>query len=360
MNEQVQQIEQEARALGFDWFGWAPARALESDLEQLRSWLADGRHGDMAWLGKEPERRADPRRVLDECRTVIVVGMNYLREAVPGVEAVEEQARGSAPLGRISKYARTRDYHRVMEKALRKLARLIDQEAFPGARSRGFVDYGPILERPWAALAGLGFVGKHTLLIHPRQGSFFFLGVLLTTADLGPAPSEPLREGCGDCRRCIEACPTGAITEPWKLDARRCLSYLTIEKQGPVAEEFWPHASGYVFGCDICQDVCPYNQRRAVPVEQSPLGPQLVGEAVPLVELLRAPEAFLAPLEQTSSPLKRAGAENLLRNAAMVASQRGGPPEQAALEEIAADLRRPPWLRALCRRAADLLAAKLA
>ncbi|MCC5876255.1 MAG: tRNA epoxyqueuosine(34) reductase QueG, partial [Candidatus Sumerlaeia bacterium] len=274
-----EKLEAEARRLGCGWFGVAPAASLDKDLVALRAWLEAGQHGDMEWLARDPQRRCDPNQVVEGCRSVVVLGLNYLREALPA-----DPAPPPPGMGRISKYARTRDYHRVLEKILKSLARYIDNELFPGATTRGYVDYGPVMERPWAARAGIGFVGKHTLLIHPAEGSFHFLAVLLTTADLQSShPVQVDMPDCGDCRRCIDACPTGAITEPWKLDARRCLSYLTIEKEGTIDEEFWPQTAGYIFGCDICQDVCPYNRKRAVVrQEPSPLGAPLVPAAVPL------------------------------------------------------------------------------
>lgn len=347
---------EKAADLGFDWFGAAKADLLEDELNDLRQWLDEGRHGEMAWLANDPERRADPRRVVEDCRSVVVLGLNYLREKV-APEDVQPPAPG---FGRISKYALTRDYHRVMEKRLRRLARVID-DAVPGATSRSYVDYGPALERVWAARAGIGFQGKHTLLIHPGQGSFHFLGVVLTTAQLQPTV-EPARQGaagCGDCRRCLDACPTGAITAPWEFDARRCLSYLTIEKDGPVAEEFWPHFAGYLFGCDICQDVCPYNLSRAEPTEESPLGARIVPRHVALGDLLGAPEKFLETLRETSSPLKRAGVESLMRNAAIVSSENGTQHELPQLNELAQNPQFPDWLRDTFRRAADRLSQQL-
>lgn len=337
-----------ATELGFDWFGAAPAAPLAQELAHLREWIAEGRHGDMDWLARDPERRADPELVLPGCKTVIVLGMNYLREeSVPASHTTHAT-------GRISKYARTRDYHRVIEKRLRRLARHISTELAPGAKTRALVDYGPVMERPWAARAGIGFIGKHTLLIHPRDGSFHFLACLLTTAELdnpGPPPELP-PAGCGDCRRCIDACPTAAITEPWKLDANRCLSYLTIEKKGPINEELWDRFSGYIFGCDICQDVCPYNQSRARPTTDSPLGPPIVPAQIPLAELIRDARGFLDRLGPASSPLRRAGQESLTRNAIIVAANSTTPDAEAgsAMRAVADDHDRPAWLRDLAAR----------
>ncbi|MBI1293083.1 tRNA epoxyqueuosine(34) reductase QueG [bacterium] len=304
-------LAEAARALGFDWFAIAEAKPRPGDLAELERWLAEGRHGNMEWLARDPARRTDPELVLPGCRSVVVLGMNYLREEVDPRRTDHLPTPG---YGRISRYARTRDYHRVIENALRKLARLIDQELVPGARSRPYVDYGPVMERPWAAEAGLGFIGKNTMLIHPQEGSFHFLAVLLTTAELAPGPGRREVRGCGDCRRCIDACPTGAITEPWRLDSRRCISYLTIEKKGALTDEESAMLNGWLVGCDICQDVCPYNGARARPVGESALGEPFVPAELRLVDLIQDAEGYLESLP-ASSPLRRVGAENLRRNA---------------------------------------------
>jgi epoxyqueuosine reductase len=349
-HELTEMLAHAALSRGLAWFGVAEADALPEDEARLRAWLAEGRHGTMAWLEKEPERRSDPRRVIEGCRSVVVLGLNYLREDAPPPDA-------SLSVGIISKYARTRDYHRVFERELRALCRLLD-EAAPGSQSRGLVDYGPALERAWAARAGLGFIGKNTMLIHPQQGSFHFLAVLLTTAELVPTkPVAPMTD-CGACRRCIDACPTGAITEPWKLDARRCLSYLTIEETGPIDESFWPNYQGWLFGCDICQDVCPYNRTRApIADADSPLGPQVVPAAWSLAEMIAITDAELEAIP-VATPLRRAGRDSLARNAAIVASERGGAAEVDALRALASDESRPEWLRAMASGIADRLPNK--
>jgi epoxyqueuosine reductase len=310
-------LQAAAAELGFDWFAIAPAHPMPEELSRLEQWLAEGRHGEMGWLARDPSRRADPERVLPGCRSVVVVGMNYLREPVSPNKSDHLPATG---FGRISRYARTRDYHRVIEKALLKLAKLIDRGLLPGSESHGYVDHGPVMERPWAAEAGLGFIGKNTLLIHPEQGSFHFLGVILTTAELTPGPGRREVRGCGDCRRCVDACPTGAITEPWKLDSRRCISYLTIEKKGPLSPEEAALLNGWLVGCDICQDVCPYNGARATPVQESALGPLLVPAEVRLADLIHDAEGFIQSLP-ASSPLGRVGADNLRRNATIEAQR---------------------------------------
>ncbi|MCC6547562.1 tRNA epoxyqueuosine(34) reductase QueG [Candidatus Sumerlaeota bacterium] len=342
-------LREEATRLGFDWFGVARAEVLQKELEEFKEWLSEGRHGEMQWLARDPERRCDPTAVLDGCKSVIIVSLNYLREPLGAVADVMQVPLG---FGRVSKYAQTRDYHRVFENLLKKLAMFVQKSIAPGATTKTFVDYGPLMERAWAVRAGLGFIGKHTLLIHPKEGSFHFLGALLTTAELDPTGSLPLaRDGCGDCRRCIDACPTGAITEPWKLDARRCLSYLTIEKQGAIDDEFHDRFAANIFGCDICQDVCPYNQSRAKPRADSPLGPALVEPRVPLADLIGSPDVFLERFSGKASPLKRAGAASLRRNAMIVAGTNGDDAARRALHAVEADTSLADSVRMEARKA---------
>lgn len=306
-------LEARARDLGFDGFGVARAEALEREEAELRAWLAGGRHGQMEWLARDPARRADPARVLPGCRSVVVLAMNY---QVPE----EAERRDPPPAGKVARYARGRDYHRVMEKKLRKLARFLDEHGPTGTQSKPYVDYGPVMERQWAARAGLGFLGKHTLLIHPLAGSYFLLGVVLTTAEMEPTAPPDAAMGCGDCRRCIDACPTGAITEPWRFDARRCTSYLTIEHKGAIDAELAAKFEGYVFGCDICQDVCPYNRSRARPAADDHFAPRILPAEWSLAEMLSLTEEELRD-RFAQSPVRRAGAESLRRNARLVAGK---------------------------------------
>ena len=355
MSTPEERLEARARELGLGWFGIAAAEELVPERAELERWLAEGRHGGMEWLARDPERRSDPRRVLEGCRSVVMVGLNYLRE--PLLPMPQPATPGH---GIVSRYARTRDYHRVLEKLLKKLTRFLQEEAAPGAACRTMVDYGPVLERPWAARAGIGFIGKHTLLIHPEEGSFHFLGTLLTTAELPSSPSRvPEGIGCGDCRRCLDICPTGAIDEPYRLDARRCLSYLTIEAAGPTDPTHHARHEGWVFGCDLCQEVCPYNRSRAEPAGEGPLGPLLVDREVPLARLIRDPEGWLAQFEGTAVSFRRTGPEGLARNAVMVARTLGDRETLAALRELAGREDRPDWLRRLALGAATELEPRL-
>ncbi|NIR61752.1 MAG: tRNA epoxyqueuosine(34) reductase QueG, partial [Gammaproteobacteria bacterium] len=272
-------IRNRARALGFDPVGIAPAR--ESDHGAFyRRWLAEGRHGEMAYLARDDAvaRRLDPRSAWPWLRSAVVVGHNYYSEGEgegegegPAAARIAAGARTSAPAalgdpsrGIIARYARGRDYHRVVRKKLLALLRWIEDEVgrtLPAARA--YVDTGPVLERELARRAGLGWFGRNTMLIDPRRGSYFFLGALLLDLELEyDAPFEEDR--CGTCAACVEACPTGALLGRDEdgapvIDATRCISYLTIEHRGPIPRELRPAMGNRIFGCDICQEVCPWN-----------------------------------------------------------------------------------------------------
>ncbi len=243
-------IKQQARQLGFDLVGIAPA-GPSAYRDYLRQWLEAGCHGSMQWLANRFEERTDPGVYLPGAASVICVALNYHQ---PDAEA----STPSPTMGRIARYARGEDYHEFMKKRLHQLADGIRQWA-PDARTRACVDTAPVMEKELARRAGLGWVGKNTLVIHPKIGSWLLLGEVITTLRL-PA-DEPGIDRCGTCRRCIEACPTGALTEPYRLDARRCIAYLTIENRGEVAEELQPGIGQWLFGCDICQEVCPWNRK---------------------------------------------------------------------------------------------------
>jgi epoxyqueuosine reductase len=296
----------------------ARAEPLEKEGEFLRIWLAQGRHADMTWLADRPERRIDPARVLSDCRSVIVVGANYHR---PGVSEETQRDDGSPrkPEGRIAQYAQRVDYHRTLGRRVRNLARRIVGELGGQAAARPYVDTGPVLEKAWAQRAGLGFIGKNTCLIHPKRGSWFLLGTILTSVEL--EADAPVPEGCGACRRCLDACPTGALVEPGVLDSGRCLSYLTIEHRGEKIEEHWkPFFQEWLFGCDVCQEVCPYNRKfEARSDEGGILGRYLHPPTIPVEEIL-ALESEEAALERFGrrSPLRRAGLRGLQRTACLV------------------------------------------
>jgi epoxyqueuosine reductase len=234
-------IKARARSLGFDACGITSADPAKY-AAYFHAWAAEGKAGEMAWLTREPERRSDPRRVLPEARSIVVVGLNYWQSPAPG-------------RGRIARYALGDDYHPIL---LEKLEQLAAELRSAGGEAKIYVDTGPVLEKPLAERAGLGWQGKSTMLIHTRLGPWLLLGEILTSLEL--EPDAPQRDHCGSCSRCIEACPTGAITAPYQLDARRCIAYLTIELKGSIPEELRPLIGDRVYGCDECLDVCPWNR----------------------------------------------------------------------------------------------------
>jgi len=241
------QIEVWAKELGFLDIGIAKAGFLEEEAPRLESWLNQHYNGEMAYMANWFDKRLDPRLLVEDAKSVIVLSYNYYTDA----KQVED-----AP--KVSKYAYGEDYHLVIRKKLNELiARM--REQYGDIHGRGFVDSAPVMERAWAEKAGLGWNGKHTLLINKQKGSFFFLAVLIT--DLEIEPDAPMStDHCGTCTRCIDACPTDAIVQPWLLDASKCISYLTIELKESIPDEFNGKMQDWMFGCDICQDVCPWNR----------------------------------------------------------------------------------------------------
>lgn len=252
-------IRERVLAAGFDAAGFARA-GRAPDAERLAAWLADGFAGGMDYMARTAEARMDTDRLLPGARSVIAVALFYRRRNEPARSAASaDEARDLARSGRgeIAAYAQGRDYHRLMTKRLRRLAGRLRRD-FPGEAFRPAVDTAAVLERSWASAAGLGWIGKNACAIRPGEGSHFFIGILLTTLEI--PPDAPAPDRCGSCRRCLEACPTGALVEPYRLDARLCLSYQTIENRGAIPETLRPAMGGLVFGCDICQEVCPYNR----------------------------------------------------------------------------------------------------
>lgn len=241
-------IQARSRELGFDACRFTTAEPPGS-APQFRAWLAGQRHGEMAYLQRNAAKRVDLRKVLPEAKSVITLAVSYRSESEFAV---------SAAAGLIARYARYTDYHDVIGDRLRTLARHVDELGGTGTRSLWYVDTGPLLERDLAQRAGLGFIGKHTNLISRQLGNWFFLGEILTTLALEPDSTEPNR--CGTCARCLAACPTQAITAPFQLDARRCISYLTIELKGSIPRELRPALGNRIFGCDDCLEVCPWNR----------------------------------------------------------------------------------------------------
>ena len=303
------QLKALAGELGFARVGIARAELLADDAERLRAWLAAGHHGEMDYMERGAEIRANPAHaeMLPSARSVIA-----LAAALPPVPAASEAAPRLSP-GKVARYAHGRDYHNVLRRKLRPLLRLLRSN---GYNTRGTIDAMRVLERAWAQRAGIGFIGKNSCLIVPGLGSHFMLAMIVTSAEL-PA-DEPMRERCGDCRACLDVCPTRAFVAPRVLDARRCISYLTIEHRGAIEPELRAGMGDWLFGCDACQDVCPFNRaERAGTAAMAGLGAERAWHALNAEQLLQLPETELHVLLE-GSPLRRPGREGLARNAAIV------------------------------------------
>ncbi len=301
VKELAQAVKAEASALGFDACGVAPADAERDD--GFDAWLDAGFHAGMDWMARTRGLRQSVAERLPGCRSVVVVARNY------------NHPRPHAPegAGKVSRYAWGRDYHRVLIRPLRGLGAFITA-CVPGAECCACVDSGPVRERAWAARAGVGWVGKNSLVLRRGMGSWFFLGALLTTAEL--APDSPVPDRCGSCRACLDACPTGAIVAPRVVDANRCLAYHSIENRGEIPPDIQRLSSGWVFGCDICQEVCPWN--RDVPVSTETDFAPRHGTANPVLgELAEMDEAAFAE-RFNGTPVRRAKLEGMRRNARML------------------------------------------
>ncbi|MFB0517021.1 MAG: tRNA epoxyqueuosine(34) reductase QueG, partial [Candidatus Neomarinimicrobiota bacterium] len=257
-------IREAARRHGFQKVGFAEPSTLDREVKDLRAWLAAGRHGSMTWLTRRVEERTDPRVYFPQVKTVVSLAMNYY---TPPPERPAHAPKWSS-------YAWGDDYHRLLKRRLKAVLAEVAQ-AYPGVRGIACVDTSPIMEKVWAQRAGLGWQGKHTNLITRDYGSWVFLGELLLDVELEPDP--PFDEDlCGSCTACLEACPTGALTAPYQIDARRCISYLTIEYRGSFSREQAGWLHGWIYGCDICQAVCPWNVRFARPSPEPAFAPREV------------------------------------------------------------------------------------
>ncbi len=336
MNSLTEKIRQFALGIGFDLVGFTPADPLPQDEQALQAWLSAGYAGEMAYMARDPSRRANPKQILPEAKTIICLALNYYPgdHAEIKIESEDQPASGGLPAGargvggggphqikgRISRYAWGKDYHQVIEEKLDLLEAFLQDEADRPLKIKQYVDYGPILERAYASRAGLGFIGKNTLLITHELGSWVFLAELITDLELeydktASSNNRPFSQ-CGNCTLCIDACPTGAIIAPFTLDARRCISYLTIENKGEIPAPLQAQMGDWVFGCDICQEVCPYNQQ--VPMTKSSdmakgAGPWLDTSVV----LSITEEIFKSRFQDT--PLLRPKYRGIQRNAKVVA-----------------------------------------
>jgi epoxyqueuosine reductase len=316
-------IKSHARQLGFDRCGIAPAAAFD-ELETLSQWLARGYAGEMAWMARTADRRADVRRVLPSARSVIATATVYnsgapyrTHQEQPGVAAV-------------SRYAWGADYHDAIGGRLDALLAWMRDAAGEPFDARPYVDTGPVQERVYAQHAGLGWIGKNTCLIDPELGSWLFLGVILTSLPLDPDP--PGFDRCGSCRLCIEACPTGALVEPRMLDSTRCISYLTIEKRGPLDEALLPGVGTHVYGCDVCQEVCPWNERPAVSADEE-WQPRGDLDRRELAALWRLTDEQLRRLVR-GGPMTRAKVAGLRRNLAVAIGNAGAAVPADLLEQV--------------------------
>ena len=331
-------IVDQAKSLGFELCGVVRAERFP-ELDQTSEWLARGYAGEMKYLA-DP-RRSDPRSVLPGIQSVIVCLLNY-NTAQPLSAAPSVVGADGEPRGWISRYAWGDDYHEVLRDRLERLVEFLRERFAEPFETRACVDTGPIQERVLAKYAGLGWLGKNTLLLNQMLGSFFFLGVILTTLDLEPtlgANELPPPDLCGSCRRCLDACPTQAFVEPYVMDARKCISYLTIELRGPIPEEYREAMGNHVFGCDICQDVCPWNRRAPIatirqfqPKVFSSLEENHAGTSLPSQdESLFLPRLeWLAGLNESDfrelfrgSPIKRTKWRGLMRNTCIALGNSG-------------------------------------
>ena len=332
-----ERVRARARELGFDAVGFARAEA-HPDGARLRAWLEAGRHGTMRWMARDPDRRSDPRAVLAEARTVISLAMGYYRGGWPVPRGPAGPAGGPAgeadfsPRGLVARYAWGRDYHKLIRKRLIALGRSIRSLA-PPPRFLAYVDTGPVLDRAWAERSGLGWIGKNTNLIRKDSGSWLFLGEILT--DLELPPDAPSRNYCGSCARCIPACPTGAIVGPYQLDARRCISYLTIEHRGAIPLELRPAMGARIFGCDDCQEVCPWN-RFAVPTADPAFAERPEQQTPELIALLALDEEGFRG-RYAGTALRRAGRNRFLRNVAVALGNVGDARAVPALARVLRD-----------------------
>ncbi|MDX9729347.1 MAG: tRNA epoxyqueuosine(34) reductase QueG [Bacteroidales bacterium] len=293
-------IRESLRTEGFDIYGIAQASAHHEDSSHISEWIASGKNGTMGFIERNLDKRGDINTLVEGARSVIVAGIRYYSNDPP---AGEENYF-------VSRYARVKDYHQVIEEKLNRVQKIIRKEV-PDAVCRVFCDAGPVTEKAWAIRAGLGWRGKHSLVLNKDIGSFFLLGEIVTTAEF-ICDDASARDRCGDCTLCIDACPTGAICSDRTIDARRCISYLTIEHNGNIPEEFRGKTERMIFGCDRCQEVCPYN-RKAIPFTDSELIPEF-----PVTSLTRKEWHSLTPEEFKkifrSSPVKRTGFEKIKRN----------------------------------------------
>ena len=323
----------EAKALGLDALAITHPRAIADAAPQLAAFLGLGRHGDMDWMAATQARRANPHVLWPQARSIIMIGQSYAPQSDP-LEALEHKSRAT-----ISVYAQGRDYHDVLKGKIKQLAGNFAKRA--GAGVKVFVDTAPLMEKPLAAAAGIGWQGKHTNLVSRQHGSWLFLGAILTTADL--IPDAPEADHCGSCQRCLDVCPTQAFPAPYQLDARRCLAYLSIEYKGHIAPEFRRPMGNRVFGCDDCLAVCPWNKFASASREQK-FSARDETKNPPLAELLALDDAAFRT-RFAGTPIKRTGRDRVVRNALIAAGNSGDAGLLKLIEPLLADT--SPLVRAM-------------
>jgi epoxyqueuosine reductase len=328
----VAALRSQAQALDFCAFGIAPAGTDPLHGDRLSAWLAEGMHGTMEWMEVRAHQRRAPQALWPEARSVIALGMSY----APAEDPLRLAAHGE--LARISAYAQGADYHDALKKALKALARWLVAEAprhrLGEADVKVFTDTAPAMEKPLAQAAGLGWQGKHTNLVSREHGSWLFLGEIYTTLDL--APDAPLTDRCGSCHACQDACPTQAFPAPYRLDARRCISYLTIEHKGPIAPELRPALGNRIYGCDDCLAVCPWNKFARDAHALRPFLPRAELTAPELRDLLTLDDAGFRALF-SGSPIKRIGRNRFVRNCLYAAGNSGQAELLEQVEPLLAD-----------------------
>jgi epoxyqueuosine reductase len=326
-------LVREAAALGFDAVRVTTPDAASVAGEHLAEFLREGRHGDMAWMAANADRRRSPTRLWPEVRSIVMLGMSYAPASDP-LDALENPSHSV-----ISVYAQGKDYHDILKGKLKQLATRLAAES--DADVKVFVDTAPVMEKPLAAAAGLGWQGKNTMLVSREHGSWLFLGAIFTTAEL--PPDAPEADHCGSCRRCLDVCPTAAFPAPYQLDARRCLAYLSIEHKGHIPSEFRRAMGNRVFGCDDCLAVCPWNKFAAA-AREARFAARAETDNPPLAELLQLDNAsFRARFAGT--PVKRTGRDRFLRNVLIAAGNSGDVGLLPHVEALLAD--HSPLVRAM-------------
>jgi len=300
--ERSRAVKAQAAALGFDACGIAEAGPIDPE-DRLGQWLAAGHHADMDWMARTKAIRQDPREKMPTAKSVVVVARNYYHPRPLAPEGA----------GKVARYAWGRDYHKVLKKPLVKLARFLDEFGV-NTQSYAAVDSGHVMERAWAERAGVGWVGKNSLVLRRDMGSWFFLGAVITEVAL--TPDAPVTDHCGSCRACIDACPTDAFVAEGVLDARKCISYQTIENRGDIPEPLHDKMEGWIFGCDICQEVCPWNRFAKESTEHDFL--PRTGHANPDLEVLQAMDEAAFNEEFAGTPIRRTKHAGIMRNARIV------------------------------------------